>query len=47
MSGLQNGGLYRFRAYSINFNGMSVASEEAEYYVCTAPTDFSPPLVVD
>ena len=47
VSGLQNGGLYRFRAYSVNFNGISAASEVAEYFACTAPTDFNQPIIIN
>lgn len=44
--GLENGMLYTFRAYALNFNGMSVASETATYYACTAPTGFARPEIV-
>ena len=44
--GLTNGLLYTFRAYAINFNGVSVASDPATFYACTAPTDFSRPQIV-
>ena len=44
-TGLQNGGYYRFRAYAVNFNGLSEPSSEYAYYVCTAPTGFEAPKV--
>lgn len=46
VDGLQNGHFYKFRVLSVNYNGYSVPSAEAGYYVCTAPTDFSAPLVI-
>ena len=47
MQGLTNGLIYRFKAQSLNFNGLSDFSDVASYYVCTEPTDFSKPLVFD
>jgi len=38
VQGLTNGLYYTFRAYSVNFNGVSIASNEATYYACTSPT---------
>ena len=46
VQGLTNGGLYRFRAFAVNFNGMSVASEVAEYFACTAPSGFAAPNIL-
>lgn len=44
--GLTNGLLYTFRAYSVNFNGISGPSLEATYYACTAPSNFVRPEIV-
>ena len=44
MQGLTNGLLYRFKARSLNFNGVSVDSDVASYYACTAPSGFSRPI---
>ena len=46
VTGLQTGALYRFRAYSINFNGKSTASSTVQsYYACTEPSLFAAPTV--
>jgi hypothetical protein len=44
--GLTNGLLYTFRAYAINFNGISLASEYGTYYACTAPSKFRRPEII-
>lgn len=44
MQGLTNGLLYRFKARSLNFNGVSIDSDVASYYACTAPSGFSRPI---
>lgn len=44
--GQTNGLLYTFRAYAVNFNGVSVPSETATYYACTAPSGFNRPEIV-
>lgn len=43
--GLTNGLLYRFKAKSLNYNGLSEFSETVEFYACTAPTEFARPQV--
>lgn len=39
--------MYTFRVYAINFNGMSQPSQTASFYVCSAPSDFGRPEVVN
>ena len=43
VQGVANGLRYRFKAKSLNFNGVSEFSETASFYACTAPTDFVRP----
>lgn len=45
-TGLTTGLLYRFRAFAANYNGISVASTIASYYVCAAPDKFAKPVLV-
>ncbi len=44
--GLVTGELYKFRVYSINFNGLSIPSVEKEIYACGLPLKFSRPTFV-
>jgi hypothetical protein len=44
--GLRTGALYRFRAYSVNFNGKSISSSPVDsFYACTEPSKFAAPVV--
>lgn len=45
-TGLTNGKPYRMRVSAMNYNGRSLVSSIATYYVCDAPTKFSAPVVV-
>ena len=45
VDGLVTGHLYTFRAFAMNYNGLSVPSAPTSFYVCTAPTYFSRPVV--
>ena len=40
--GLETGYFYNFRAYAINFNGLSDPSDSAGYYVCVEPSGIQP-----
>lgn len=44
--GLTTGYKYTFRAYAINYNGLSLASPSAEFYACVNPSSFAAPSVV-
>jgi hypothetical protein len=44
-TGLANGGYYRFQAFALNFNGLSLPSEISGFFVCTQPTGFEAPTV--
>ena len=46
VDGLTNGHFYSFRAIAVNYNGQSAPSTPAAYYVCTAPSRFSKPVIV-
>jgi hypothetical protein len=45
VDGLTNGHFYTFRALALDYNGNSATSASAGFYVCTAPSDFSAPLI--
>ena len=45
-SGLKNGLRYSFRAFAVNFNGISQPSQIVSYYACTAPTNIDKPHIV-
>jgi hypothetical protein len=45
-TGLTTGLRYTFRAFAVNYNGLSPQSPDGAYYACSAPTDFAAPTVV-
>ena len=45
VEGLTNGHFYTFRALALDYNGNYATSASAGFYVCTAPSDFSAPLI--
>jgi len=46
ISNLKNGLRYSFKAFALNFNGISIPSKTESFYVCTAPTNFDKPHIV-
>jgi hypothetical protein len=44
--GLQTGKLYKFRVYSLNFNGLSQPSADHQVYACGLPSFFDKPRYV-
>lgn len=46
-SGLRTGLRYTFKVYAVNFNGLSLASPTSSFFVCTVPTGFAAPRVLD
>lgn len=45
VDGLENGHLYTFRVFAVNYNGASAPSAPASYYACTPPAAFPEPVV--
>lgn len=43
--GLTTGNKYKFRVYSVNFNGLSPASSIIEAYVCGLPSEMTAPTL--
>lgn len=45
-TGLTTGYKYTFRAYAVNYNGLSLQSPDGVFYACSSPTLFSAPTVI-